>query len=191
MSNLVKTIDDIDGGLTAEIRLDGDTREPYADDDAVHIVVLSHKYSDPSNGAVGSDPAAVEQWRKDNEAEWYTVPLWAYVHSGIIYRVGAQNPFKVDVEWDTARAGIIALKRSEWGNGAESDEVLFGYAEGVAQTYSEWLNGECYGYIVKDDDGEVIDSCWGFIGDEGLDRAEAEARAAAANHAETMIATAP
>jgi hypothetical protein len=180
MSDFVKTLDDLDGGFTAEIHYDQDTEMPYAEDEGVHIVVLSRKYSDPAKGALGSDGASVERWRKENNAEWYSVPLWAYDHSGIVFRVGVQNPFTVDVEWDTARAGIIALKRSEWGNGAESDEKLFEYAGNIAETYSEWANGECYGYILKGEDGEEIDACWGFV---GMDLVEEEARSAAKNHA--------
>lgn len=32
---------------------------------------------------------------------------------------------------------------------------------------NEWLafcNGEVYGYIIKDEDGETLDSCWGYYG---------------------------
>ncbi|MNU40315.1 hypothetical protein D3C71_290280 [compost metagenome] len=180
MSDFIKTLDDLDGGLTADIHYDQDTEMPYAGDEGVHIVVLSRKYPDPAKGALGTDAASVERWRKENDAEWYSVPLWAYDHSGIVFRVGAQNPFTVDVDWDTARAGVIALKRSEWGDGAEGDDKLFEYAQGVAETYSHWANGECFGYVLKDEDGEEIDSCWGFI---GMDHVEEEARSSAKNHA--------
>jgi hypothetical protein len=188
MSNIVKTLDDLDGGFTAEIHYDQDVDMPYSDDEGVHIVVLSRKYNDPAKGALGSDGASVERWRVDNNAEWYSIPLWAYDHSGIAFRVGAQNPFTVDVEWDTARAGIIALKRSEWGNGAESDEKLFEYASNVATEYSEWANGECFGYILKDEQGDEVDACWGFV---GMDSVEEEARASARNHSPEDATVAP
>lgn len=39
--------------------------------------------------------------------------------------------------------------------------------------YEEWSQGECYGYVIRGEDGDIIDSCWGFIGGE---RCEQEAR---------------
>ena len=43
-------------------------------------------------------------------------------------------------------------------------------AEGVCAVYSEWCNGNVYGYSVEEK-GEVIDSCWGFydVGEKGKD----------------------
>ena len=38
-----------------------------------------------------------------------------------------------------------------------------------------WCSGNVYGYIVEDEAGEVVDSCWGFY---GLDYCEQEAREA-------------
>ena len=174
----VTTLEDLDGGLTAEICYDRDVDMPYADDEAVHIVVLHGKYIDPSKGTLGADPKAVQKWCDTNEAEWYTVPLWMYDHSGTVYRVAAENPFHC--RWDSGRVGIVALKRSEWGNGAETDEELFKRAQGIASEYSDWANGECFGYILKDEDGDEVDACWGFI---GRDAVEAEAKAAAGSRA--------
>lgn len=31
----------------------------------------------------------------------------------------------------------------------------------------EGKNGEAYGYVVKDEDDEIVDSCWGFYGESG------------------------
>lgn len=36
---------------------------------------------------------------------------------------------------------------------------------GEVEIYDQYLRGEVYGFIVEDDDGEHIDSCWGFYGD--------------------------
>jgi hypothetical protein len=32
-----------------------------------------------------------------------------------------------------------------------------------------YVNGECYGYVIKDAAGNEIEACWGFI---GIERAE-------------------
>lgn len=39
--------------------------------------------------------------------------------------------------------------------------------------YDEYLTGQCYGYVVKAENGEE-DSCWGFVGDMDYVKSEAE-----------------
>ena len=34
------------------------------------------------------------------------------------------------------------------------------------QEYERWAEGDCYGYVILGEDGDIIDSCWGFIGSE-------------------------
>ena len=33
------------------------------------------------------------------------------------------------------------------------------------ETYDDYLTGQVYGYIIEDENGEQLDSCWGFLGD--------------------------
>lgn len=33
-------------------------------------------------------------------------------------------------------------------------------------TYNQWASGEVYGYVIEDERGEHVDSCWGFYGDD-------------------------
>jgi len=32
------------------------------------------------------------------------------------------------------------------------------------ELYNQWHSGEVYGYVISDENGEMIDSCWGFYG---------------------------
>ncbi len=161
-------------GLTASIYHDPDVEQPSVCDDALRIVVLHRRYIDPSDGACGSDPDEVAEWERNNAAAWFSIPLFLYDHSGSVYRVGNSNPFHCP--WDSGRVGIIALKRSEWGSGAAPDEKLEEYAAAIAAEYTDWANGECYGYVLFDAGGQDIESCWGFI---GMETVCAEAAAAA------------
>src|SRR5690606_7954537 len=104
----------------AEIWHDDYVEQPYEDDDGVKIVILHRRHGDPSSGSCGSTPEDVLAWEQENSKEWYSIPLWMYDHSGIALSVGQTNPFSDD--WDSGRVGILALKRSEWGMGNESDE---------------------------------------------------------------------
>jgi hypothetical protein len=164
-------------GFIGSIYYDSDVETPFAADDAVRIVVLHRRYIDPARGLCGRTADEVTDWESENAREWFTIPLFLYDHSGTVYRVGRTNPFSCP--WDSGRVGIIALKRSEWGNGAESDGRLFEYAVGIADEYTSWANGDCYGYVLQDSSGNELDSCWGFIGIESV---EQELKAATAYH---------
>ena len=48
-------------------------------------------------------------------------------------------------------------------------------AEGEISEWKAWAEGEVYGYVVKDEDGNHVDSCWGFYGEEGRKDAESQA----------------
>jgi len=167
---------ELENGRKIRFEHDQDCEAPFdvKYDSGTRIVVLHRRYVDPSKGECGTDPDEVEAWTKKNKAKWYIIPLWMYDHSGTAYRVGQNNPF--NCPWDSGRVGIIALKRSEWG--PKSEEEYFKAAQSVAETYSDWANGNCYGYIIEDEEGEELDACWGFI---GMEHVEESARHAAAH----------
>lgn len=157
-------------GITLKILHDDSTMaESPADND--EGVILCYY---PKSGAICNGPKAMLESHdletvegalafSDDEsvkADWEIFALWIYDHSGLAFRVterNGSNPF-MD-RWDSAQAGFIALKRSEF-NGD-----LLKAAEGICETYTQWSNGEIYGYVIEDEEGEHLDSCWGFIGD--------------------------
>ncbi len=49
-------------------------------------------------------------------------------------------------------------------------------AQGEIAEFNAWAEGEVYGFIVENEDGEHLDSCWGFYGDDGRKLAEDEAK---------------
>lgn len=155
---------ELEDGGKIKIVHDGSCEQPYTDDEAVKIVILGRRYRDPAEGECGKDADAVLSWVKKNKKEWFSIPLWLYDHSGTTYKVGEANPF--DCPWDSGQVGILALKRSEWGNGNETSAKLTSYAQDIASEYTAWANGETYGYVVYDADGEQTDSCFGFVGIE-------------------------
>jgi hypothetical protein len=169
-------------GLVARIEYDFDCPSPFEDDDGLLIVILHRHYADPSNGECGTTPDEVAEWRKANAREWYTVPLYLYEHGRCAYRVGQANPFSCP--WDSGQVGIIALRKSEWGRGrGERNAKRFEYAQSVADEYTSWANGDCYGYIIEDADGEELDSCWGYVGMDSVEQAIAEAAPACEDEA--------
>lgn len=109
------------------------------------------------------------------------IPLFLYDHSGTAYAVGQTNPFSC--KWDSGRVGIVALKRQAYGSDGTNDEKMFERAKSVADVYTDWANGSCYGYIIKDAEGEELDACWGYIGRDDVDE---QAREAAKSYAPAM-----
>lgn len=40
------------------------------------------------------------------------------------------------------------------------------YLKSEVETYDQYLTGDVYGYVIEDKEGEELDSCWGFYGEE-------------------------
>lgn len=158
--------------LLASIYYDQDCSQPFEGDDGVRIVILHRHYGDPSEGGCGRDGDSVREWAEANAADWFVAPLFMYEHSGVALSTGDFGD-----PWDSGQVGIVALKRSEWGNGQEDAAKFGGYASGVAREFGEWMNGECYGYRIArvtedehgdEDEGRELDSCWGFVGGDAV-----------------------
>ena len=126
-------------------------------------------------------------WRTIHK-HYIILPLGLFDHSGISMYVGSGAHTFDPGGWDSGQVGWIYVSkqklRSE-GYGkyltkkvlAKAEEVL----RGEVSTYDQYLTGDVWGYVVKDEDGEVVDSCWGFY---GVDEAFAEGEAAAKHELE-------
>lgn len=95
------------------------------------------------------------------------LPLYLYEHSGITMSTG---PFSCP--WDSGQVGWIYVskecvrKEYGWKKITKSREKqICRYLEGEVETYDQYLTGEVYGYIIEDEYGEELDSCWGYYGD--------------------------
>ncbi len=104
-----------------------------------------------------------------------------YYEHGLCHWYVAPNASPVDMQWDGAyNAGVIVWNGGDderaWWDGMTDDE-RHSILEGIAETFTDWSNGECYGYILEaldecdlgfDHAGEQIDACWGYIGTKWL-----------------------
>lgn len=168
---------EFDQGIRVGIEHDPYAEAPYSGDDGVRIVLLHRRYLNP-NPECGTDRDEVEQWIRQNRKDWFVTNLYMYEHSGIALAAGGRNPFHCP--WDSGQVGIVALKKSGWGRGrGERNDNRMEFAQAVAEEYGRYMNGECYGYVIEDERGEQLDSCFGFI---GLDHVIDEAGNAARHH---------
>jgi len=107
------------------------------------------------------------------------LPVYMLEHSGVWLSTGDfRDP------WDSGQVGWIYCLpetiRKEYRcqriTKARRDDVRRILTVEVEE-YGRYVNGECYGYVIEDANGETLDSCWGFIGYEYVCEAAKEAAA--------------
>ncbi len=103
------------------------------------------------------------------------LPLFIYDHSGI-----TMNTTGFNCRWDSMQVGFIFIAKDkalkEFGGKIVTKKLrerLETYLRSEVETYDQYLRGDVWGVKVFED-GEEIDSCWGFY---GYDYAELEAKA--------------
>ena len=90
----------------------------------------------------------------------------AYIHGGISLSIGSPT-----CQWDSGYIGFMFIEKDKVRENfrikritKEFKEKSIEIAKSELETYSQYLNGEVYGYNTYDKDGEDIDSCWGYYG---------------------------
>lgn len=98
------------------------------------------------------------------------LPIYLYDHSGITI---STKPFSCP--WDSGQIGFIYCtyeqirKEYDLNPGQIPGETIKRVIEQLEQevrTYDQFLRGEVYGYIIEDQYGNHLDSCWGYYQDE-------------------------
>lgn len=92
------------------------------------------------------------------------LPLYLYDHGGITMSTGSFS-----CPWDSGQVGWIyctAESLAITGTTGTKEELCEYMADYVKRTYDQYLRGNCWHYQVFDENGDVVDSCSGFIGDE-------------------------
>lgn len=99
---------------------------------------------------------------------YWVFPVYAYIHSGVSLSLG-RSSYPFNCPWDTSFRGFALVKRQKgWTYTRTKAEKV---AASIVEEWDDILNGNVYGY----DTG--ADSCWGFVGDEGLKDAISQAKA--------------
>jgi hypothetical protein len=107
------------------------------------------------------------------EEQVLMLPVSLYDHSGLTMWVGDRpHPFDA-AGWDSGQVGWIYVTkeqiRKNWGikrvtkkYWKRAEEIL----EAEVKTVDQYLRGDIYGFVIETVDGEELDSCWGFYGDD-------------------------
>lgn len=104
--------------------------------------------------------------KKENPA--VILPLYMYDHSGISI---STSPFSC--RWDSGQIGFVLVSKKqaleEFGGkiiSAKLKQKLERILKGEVETYTQYVNGDVYGFQIVDEDDNHIDSCYGFYGSD-------------------------
>lgn len=155
-------------GYTATLYYDTDRESPEEWDNLGVITYNSRSRDVLGYKGVDADEDA-EIAQKVESGEYIGIPVYAYVHSGCTIRAGYSNPFSC--QWDSGRSGWVyvsladvrkeySCKRVSKKTREKAERIL----RGEVETFAMYLEGDVYGIVITDPDGEEVDSCWGFYG---------------------------
>ena len=99
-----------------------------------------------------------------------------YEHGQCSWFPCGDQPIGVEFQWDGVRlAGVWEMDKDVLDNLGDPKsegfaERAYKYCKGVCDMYTDWCNGNVYGYsvIVIDERGDQVadDSCWGYYGSD-------------------------
>lgn len=153
-------------GQTLEIHRDEFAESPREWDNICKMICFHTCYNIGDKHDI--DHGAYNSWEELQEENFDTdaiiVPIYAYTKGGINL---ATHPFMC--RWDSGRVGFAVITKQEiidsYGEDSPANRARAKRCiESELKTYNDYLSGECYGFILKDKDGEEIDSCFGFYG---------------------------
>lgn len=103
--------------------------------------------------------------------QYIALPIYMYEHSGITI-----NTCGFSCRWDSGKVGYIYITKKkaleEWGGKRVTNKLrqkVESCLKAEIKELDTYLCGDVYGFIVEDENGETIDSCWGFYGDNFLE----------------------
>jgi len=174
------------GDYTIRITVDYDVESPHDECPGAKLVLHGGRnYSFPNDA--GIDFGEFEGWSAvaDELAKRHgaimVTPVWVYDHSGIALKAGTRT-YPFSDQWDSAQVGFAYITQETYkacvgkryvGRPSQYKRAAE-LIRAEVETYGQYVNGECYGYVIEDADGEVIDSCGGYIGFDAVTEAANE-----------------
>jgi len=162
-------------GLKVEINQDEDSQSPRLDDNLSRMVCFHSRYDlgDKDHEYDTKDYAGWDEMkaaiiRKEKTA--FILPLYLYDHSGLAISTGREYPF--NCPWDSGQIGFVfvskAAIRKEFGRKTTQEHLERALKAMLAEVklYDMYLQGDIWEYEVKDAEGEVLGSCYGYYGQE-------------------------
>lgn len=101
------------------------------------------------------------------------MPLYLYDHSIQSISTGSFIGRAHHAEWDSGQVGWVYVSkadvRKEYSVKRITKKVLdraVKVLEAEVEIFDQYLRGDIYGFVIEDKEGNHLDSCWGFHGDD-------------------------
>ena len=167
--------------MKVEIIRDDDPMSPREWDNVGTLVCFHKRYKLGDEHRLSTSQfgswAEMREYLEKEEGAIVVLPLYLIDHSGISMSVADFGD-----PWDSGQVGFIyttaSVVRAMYMRKRITKNLLARVIEGLkgeVATYDQYLTGDVWGYVITDDDGETVDSCFGFF---GHDTVEEEANAA-------------
>ena len=168
------------GDYTIEIRSDDDAESPEAWGNT-DIFLAYNAYR------VGAGRKGYARDGADHVRDYHVFTLGVndgpYTILGLGSELAIPDGDDDDDDGTDTGPGYVYVSRKEWPDAGDARKA----ADALVDEWNDYLSGNVYGYVIKDADGEQVESCWGFIGDPDtsgvVDDATAQAQALTANDA--------
>lgn len=158
-------------GYTIGIYYDYDPQSPREWDNLGTIYSNSRHYNPDKHDIdeiLNDEGTGLSQDFKDN---YIWLKIRGYEHSGLTISVSGGYPY--NDPWDSGLFGIIAVSKEkavkEFGKKICTKKVrerALNCLRGEVETLDDYYTGSVYGFIIENEDGDEIDSCWGYFGSD-------------------------
>jgi hypothetical protein len=144
--------------------------------DNLGTMVCWHRRYNLGDKQPNCTPQEFLQRLEEEEGQGYVIlSLYLYDHSGI-----TMNTTGFMCPWDSGIVGYIYCLEEdierEYGEvTTETVNKVRNVLRQEVKIYDQFISGDVWGYFIEDEDGDVLDSCWGFYGYNDCE-AEAESR---------------
>ena len=108
------------------------------------------------------------------DKEYIFLPVYVYDHSAVAMNTTGFAGWQ-HAAWDSGQIGWYVVEKTEVRRqynvkriSPKLREKVLGWMQGEIETYSRYVNGDVYGYKIEDNEGNLLDSCWGFYSVEDI-----------------------
>lgn len=151
--------------LSVNVVNDHDPIDPRKECDQLGTMICAHKRYSLGDEQVTGQYDSWEDAKENVIPKNATVlPLYLYDHSGI-----TMNTTGFHCPWDSGQVGFIyvsdELARTLLGWKSitrQRREKIRQYLKNEVEEYDRYLRGDVWGFEIVDEDGDVVDSCYGF-----------------------------
>ena len=162
MDNIIESFEH--NGLTIEIYQDDYIPNPREWDNLGKMVCFHRNYD--LGDKHDFTPESLEAFLTENDDKLFYLPIYAYEHGGITIKT---TPF--NCPWDSGKVGYIYITRVETEENDINDPYELLRQE--VKSFDDYLQGNSYGYLIKDNEGDYLESCGGYLGEVSYCKEEA------------------